>query len=116
MKTLNKTWIAGLVMAGFACAAVPSPVVGAEPPLRHPSDHKVTEPSHSPADLDLTRKIRDALVANDKLSNLGKNVVIDVTLTGTVIDLRERTLVGDIASRVAGQGRVENELEFLYVS
>ena len=79
----------------------------------------MVKPSHSPADLDLTRKIRNALAASDAVTVLGKNVVIEardgnVTLTGTVSDLRERAAVGDIAARVAGPGRVTNDLDFMF--
>lgn len=119
MKTQRKIWIAALVTAGFAYASAPS--LAAAPSLFHPSDARVQTVPHTPADLDLTRKVRDALVASDALSTLGKNVVIDardgkVTLRGLVTNLSERTLVGDLASRIAGQGHVENELEFLYTS
>jgi len=121
MKKLRKNWIAGLAAAGFVLAAAPSQSMGVEPSLLHPEDQRVTTPFHTPADLDLSRKIRNALVASDALSNLGKNVVIEtrdgnVTLSGLVTNLRERTLVGDIAARVAGQSRVTNDLEFLYTS
>ena len=121
MKTQRKIWIAGLVTAGFTIAAAPSLAVSGEAPLLHPLDKMVQTTSHTPADLDLTRRIRNALVASEALTDLGKNVSIDardgnVTLTGTVSNLRERTLVGDIATRVAGPGRVTNELEFLRVS
>jgi hypothetical protein len=120
---LRKNWIAGLAAAGLLLAAAPSPTFATEPSLLHPHDRdrRVTTPFHTPADLDLTRKIRNALVSSDALTTLGKNVVIDtrdgnVTLSGTVTTLRERTIVGDIAARVAGQGRVTNDIEFLYVS
>src|SRR4029453_15237018 len=101
MKT-HMFWIAGLVTAGFIGAAVPSLAVSAEPALLHPEDQRVTTPSHTPADLDLTRKIRNALVEKDALTNLGKNVVIDardgtVTLTGIVVNLRKRALFADMS-------------------
>jgi hypothetical protein len=118
MTIRRKTGIAALLAASLVCTS--APLLALEPSLAHPSDMKLTTPSHTPADLDLTRRIRDALVANDKVTTLGKNVAIDardgeVTLKGTVMTLSERTLVGDIASRVAGRGKVENELEFIYV-
>jgi len=119
MTLRRKTWIAALTAAALALASAPS-FAALEPSLAHPSDMNLTTPSHSPADLDLTRRIRDALVASDKVTSLGRNVAIEardgeVTLKGTVTNLSERTLVGDIASRIAGRGKVENELEFIYV-
>jgi len=101
-------------------ATAPSLAVSGEHSLLHPEDKRVLTTSHTPADLELTRRIRNELVASEALTNLGKNVVIEardgsVTLTGLVTNLKERTLVGDIATRVAGQGRVTNDLEFLYV-
>jgi hypothetical protein len=121
MSHQPKVRIAALATSALLIASASSLALSAEPSLLHPEDLRVTAPSHSPADLDLERKIRDALVANGDLTNLGKNVAIDardghVTLTGLVTNLLERGLVGDIAGRVAGHEHIENDLEILRIA
>ena len=120
----QETWVAALATTFFALSlastAAPGPAANADS-LLHPSDAQVTTPSHSPADLDLKRKVRDALVKDETLTSLGKNVAIEardgnVTLRGVVWNLAERTLVGDIAIRIAGPTRVDNQLDFLRVA
>jgi len=129
----HKTWIATLATAGLALTCAPALALEVAPSLRHPSDapkgESLKHPSDAkddsapatPADLDLKRKIRDALVANDELTSLGKNVAIDardgnVTLRGTVTNLSERILVADIATRIAGPSRVDDDLDVLFIS
>ncbi len=75
-----------------------------------------TDQSESPADRDVTRKIRQALVADDALSTNAKNVKIvtadgTVTLRGPVATEQERARVAAAATQVAGAGRVQNQLE-----
>jgi osmotically-inducible protein OsmY len=128
----HKTWVAVLVTASLVLACAPALALDSEPSLKHPSDapkgetlrrpaNEKSEGTATPADLNLKRKIRDALVANDELTALGKNVAIDardgnVTLRGTVTNLSERILVADIATRIAGPSRVDNALDILFVS
>jgi hyperosmotically inducible protein len=72
--------------------------------------------SQSAADLELTRRIRQAITSDDTISANGKNVKIvtrdgAVTLRGPVKDEAERKLIADKAQEIAGTGKVENYLE-----
>ena len=75
-----------------------------------------TDQSESPADRETTRKIRAIIVADDGLSTDAKNVKIvtnagTVTLRGPVQSEQERTRVASAAQQVAGDGKVQNQLE-----
>lgn len=70
----------------------------------------------SEADVALTQRVRQALVADDALSINAKNVKVitrdgTVTLRGVVDSVEERTRVASTASAVAGVGECINELE-----
>ncbi len=70
---------------------------------------------NSRADIEITARIRSALVGNDYLSTNAKNVKIitrggQVTLRGPVNSEEERRLIFDLASEAA-PGRVDNQLE-----
>ncbi len=75
-----------------------------------------TDQSESPADRETTRRIRAIIVADDGLSSNAKNVKIvtndgTVTLRGPVENEQERTRVAAAAQQVAGNGKVQNQLE-----
>lgn len=85
---------------------------------RDRSDKAVTpmDQGQSQADLDITQKIRQAVMKDDKLSFTAKNVKIvtrdgKVTLRGTVPTYEERVAIENAARNVAGQGNVTSELE-----
>lgn len=68
------------------------------------------------ADLEMTQKIRQAVVGDDTLSSNAKNVKIitkdgAVTLRGPVKDADEKTRVVAKAKEVAGQAPVDDQLE-----
>ena len=71
----------------------------------------------SDADVSLTREIRKAIVADDKLSTNAHNVKIVTlnglaTLRGPVDSAAERTRVGELAAKAAGgPAKIKNELE-----
>jgi len=71
----------------------------------------------SDADVSLTREIRKAIVADDKLSTNAHNVKIVTlnglaTLRGPVDSAAERTRVGELAAKAAGgPSKIKNELE-----
>jgi hyperosmotically inducible periplasmic protein len=72
--------------------------------------------SESKADLTLTQKIRQAVMADDSLSMTAHNVKIItvngvVTLRGPVKTEDERTKIAAKAEQVAGAGKVQNFLE-----
>jgi len=72
--------------------------------------------SSSEADLALTQKIRQAVVADDSLSTNAHNVKIItnngiVTLRGPVNSAQEKANIDAKAKQIAGATKVKNELE-----
>jgi hyperosmotically inducible protein len=68
------------------------------------------------ADLDVTRGIRQAIVKDKTLSTYAHNVKIItqagvVTLRGPVRSAEEKTAIEALATQVAGDGNVKDELE-----
>ena len=75
-----------------------------------------TDQGGSPADRELTAKIREAIVDDDALSVQAQNVKIitvngAVTLRGPVKSAAEKAAVDAKAKKIAGAGRVHNQLE-----
>ena len=71
--------------------------------------------SNNRADIEITSRIRSALVANDRLSTTAKNVKIitrdgQVTLRGPVSSEEEKRIVDEIAAQAA-PGRVSSQIE-----
>jgi hypothetical protein len=71
---------------------------------------------NSQSDLDITQKIRQAVMKNSSLSFTAKNVKIitrdgKVALRGTVPTYEERLAIEEAARSVAGAGNVESEIE-----
>ena len=71
---------------------------------------------NSQADIDTTSQIRKEIIAADGLSMNAKNVKIitingHVTLRGPVNSEDEKRQIGDIATRIAQAGNVDNQLE-----
>ena len=72
--------------------------------------------SNSKEDLEITRKIRRAIVEDKSLSTSAHNVkvvTVDrvVTLRGPVLSAKEKASVAAKAEKVGGVGKVENQLE-----
>jgi hyperosmotically inducible periplasmic protein len=72
--------------------------------------------SNSKEDLEITRKIRRAIVEDKSLSTSAHNVKIVtvdgvVTLRGPVASTKEKASVAAKAEKVAGVNKVENQLE-----
>jgi hyperosmotically inducible periplasmic protein len=72
--------------------------------------------SNKPADIEMTRQIRRALVADKSLSTTARNVKVitidgTVTLRGPVNSEYEKTVVANKAQKVAGAGHVNDQLE-----
>ena len=70
----------------------------------------------SEADRETTRNIRKAIMANDQLSTMAKNIKIitidgKVTLRGPVKTADEQSTVASLAQNVAGVGSIDNQLE-----
>jgi hyperosmotically inducible periplasmic protein len=83
---------------------------------RNPAAMTAGQQSNNKSDLDLTRKIRRALIKDHSLSLLARNVKIisvngSVTLRGPVKSEDEKTSIASIAQTVAGADKVDNQLE-----
>ena len=70
----------------------------------------------SPADREITQKIRKALIDSSGYSATAKNVKIitlngKVTLRGPVMTEAEKTGIVTIAKGIAGEGNVDDQLE-----
>jgi hyperosmotically inducible periplasmic protein len=85
---------------------------------RDRSDSEVTadEQGQSPADIDMTQKIRRAIVDDDSLSTYAKNIKIItkdgmVTLKGPVRSEQEKSTIEAKAAAVAGTGKIKNQIE-----
>ena len=75
-----------------------------------------TDQPNNKADLALAAKVRQAIVADRSLSVSAHNIKLVVasgvaTLRGPVATAGERTRLGDIASKVDGVARVDNQLD-----
>jgi osmotically-inducible protein OsmY len=72
--------------------------------------------SSSETDLKVTQNIRREVVDDDSLSTMAQNVKIItingvVTLRGPVESETERQQIAALAERIAGRGKVQNQLE-----
>jgi hyperosmotically inducible periplasmic protein len=72
--------------------------------------------SNKRSDVEITRKIRRALMKDKSLSMMAKNVKVittdgTVTLRGPVKSEREKATIADEAAMIAGQGNVTDLLE-----
>ena len=72
--------------------------------------------SNSKDDLEITRKIRAAVMDDKSLSTSARNVKIVtvdrvVTLRGPVVSAEEKASVAEKAKKVAGVSKVDNQLE-----
>jgi len=70
----------------------------------------------SHADIDTTAQIRKGIIATKDMSTDAKNVKIitidgHVTLRGPVSSAGEKSIIGEIATRIVGAGNVDNQLE-----
>lgn len=122
----RKQWlasIAGLSLVFSVAACGDRPAASEEPDntgvnARDREGTTVTpmDQSNAPADLETTKKIRQALVDDGSLSTSAKNVKVvtqggAVTLRGPVASEKERATVVATAQKIAGANRVTNQLE-----
>jgi len=85
--------------------------------VRDRSDQSLTplDQGESQSDLDLTRRVRKAIVSNDQLSADAKNIKIitsggKVTLRGPVKNEEERKTITSLAQQIAGD-KIDDQLE-----
>lgn len=77
-----------------------------------------TDQAENEADLGVTQRVRQAIVADDSLSTTAHNVKIItvngvVTLRGPVGSSQEKSTIESKAQQVAGVTRVDNQLEIV---
>jgi hyperosmotically inducible periplasmic protein len=83
---------------------------------RAPGAMTAGQQSNSTSDVELTRRIRRAVVQDHSLSMLAHNVKIistngAVMLRGPVKTEEEKTAIANKAQAIAGAGKVDNQLE-----
>jgi osmotically-inducible protein OsmY len=114
-----------LVLAASLCgssvalaqSAVPAPdnsAVNARD--SNPAAMTAGEQPNNKGDIELTRKIRRAVVKNDSLSVMAHNIKIvtvngAVTLRGPVNTEEEKATIANTAQQIAGADKVDNQLE-----
>jgi len=86
---------------------------------RHSMAKTPMDQSESDADRTITKKIRQAIMADSTLSTDAKNIKIItvngmVTLRGPVANLQEKDLIAKKVSEVPGIGNVDNQLEVIH--
>jgi hyperosmotically inducible protein len=86
--------------------------------VRDRDDRTLTseDQSENAADRKLSQKVRQAVVDDDALSTTAHNIKIItvngvVTLRGPVQSAKERNAIGEKAIKIAGAGKVKNQLE-----
>jgi hyperosmotically inducible protein len=117
-KTLLATLVAIATLA--ACKSHSNDPPAADNTAKNERDRTATPTAdnavHGATDLDLTQQIRKAVMDDGSLSTNAHNckIVVEhgvVTLVGPVASDAERTRVAEIAMRIAGTGKVTNQLE-----
>jgi len=111
------------LIAVLATSLAAGPMVAARQTTPPPDNTKTNkqagktadEQSQSKADLDLVKRIRQAIVKDKSLSTAAHNCKVitrdgTVTLRGPVNSAKEKTAVQKIATDIAGAGKVVNEL------
>lgn len=85
---------------------------------RDKNQHSITpyQQKENDVDLTITQKIRQAIVAETTFSTNAKNVKIitinkQVTLRGPVGSQAEKDKIGELAAKMTGVTRVDNQLE-----
>ena len=119
-----------LVLGGYACNSQPgaktqTPAAKTAPDnternVQDRSGATLTpgDQSESKADLDLTQRVRQAVVADESLSTNAHNVKIItsngvVTLRGPVNSAEEKATIDAKAQQIAGATKVNNHLEIV---
>lgn len=83
---------------------------------RYEEEPTADDQGQSSTDIEMTRKIRQAIMDDDSLSTYAKNIKIItkdgmVTLKGPVRSLEERTSIEAKAAAIAGTGKITNQIE-----
>jgi len=114
--TLGRGLISGIV---FSCMLLAQAALAQDnPPAGKEDKGGATADKQKPnkADLEMTKKIRQAVMKDKTLSMEAHNVKIisqdgQVTLRGSVRSEDEKKAIADKATEIAGAGKVDNQLE-----
>lgn len=116
-KSLPALLLAGLAFGGSAWAQTSSNNTAPDDTKMNKKETVTAEQqSNKQSDVDIAAKIRRQVVSNNKFSQYAKNVKVvvkggKVTLTGPVRDAQEKAQIQEIAEKVAGSGKVTNDIE-----
>ena len=119
-----------LVLGGYACNSQPAAKAQTQAAKTSPDNMERNvqdrsgatltpgDQSESKADLDLTQRVRQAVVADDSLSTNAHNVKIItsngvVTLRGPVNSTKEKANIDAKAQQIAGATKVDSQLEIV---
>jgi hyperosmotically inducible protein len=123
LKRLALTLVLSLALFGVGSVAIaqnPPPVSPDNSAInardRNPQAMTAGQQSNATSDVELTRKIRRAVVNDHSLSMLAHNIKIisangRVILRGPVKTEQEKTVVASKAQAIAGADKVDNQLE-----
>ena len=129
-KTALVLSISLLMLGGYACNSQPADKTQAQAAKTSPDNTERNvqdrsgatltpgDQSESKADLDLTQRVRQAVVADDSLSTNAHNIKIItsngvVTLRGPVNSAKEKANIDAKAQQIAGATKVNNQLEIV---
>ena len=118
------TRVIGTFLVTGACALVALPAAAQQTPPDNTKVNKADrekgavtadQQKETAADRDLTRKIRQSVIADKSLSTYAHNVKIvaqdgQVTLKGPVRSEAEKTAIVSKATEIAGVGKITNEI------
>jgi hyperosmotically inducible protein len=123
LKRLASTLVLSLALLGAGSVAIaqnPTPVPPDNSAInardRNPQAMTAGQQSNASSDVELTRKVRRAVVNDHSLSMLAHNIKIisangSVILRGPVKTEEERAAIARKAQAIAGAGKVDNQLE-----
>lgn len=107
-----------LIFNVFLCGYAAQDANNSSRNKEHVENNDLTSKDQSNAkhDIEVTRKIRQKVVAEDSFSTTAKNVKIitiggGVTLKGPVQTMAEKDRIAEIARSIAGKSQVIDELE-----
>jgi hyperosmotically inducible periplasmic protein len=124
MNTRRTSRAVGALLLSAACTVVVLPASAQQTPPDNTKVNKADrakgavtadQQKENAADRDLTKKIRQAVLDDKSLSTYAHNVKIvsqngQVTLKGPVRSAQEKTSIEAKATKIAGAGKVTNEM------
>lgn len=115
MKISSALIVAAALFAAWGCNKSATGATTAKQSSENASSKSALDQYENKADLALTQQVRKAVMNDDTLSTMAKNVTVIsqngvVTLKGTVASSEEKTRIGEKAQVIAGLGHVENQI------